>query len=370
MNTVNRDFYLRGGIVGIALALVLSAASMAIQIGDLTVIQGANENILRGTGIITGLAGTGDKAAASKEHLERLLKHQEILITNTNQLTSKNIAIVSVLAAFPAFGKAGTTMDVQVSSLYDCKSLEGGMLEYTLLYGIDEEAYAVAQGALSVGGFNKSGGGGSVSKNHVTVGRIPNGATIEREIPSTITDGRRMMLLLKTPDFTTANNLQMAINQEFSQGTARALSAGTISVIIPDQEQPDLVGFVARMQTLDVEAGMPTRVIINERTGTIVVGGRAMIRPCQVAHGGITITVSRTPVVSQPLPFSQGLTVADDVTDIAAEETTAYLMPVEGMSAAEVASALNQLEVTPRDMIAIFQALREAGALQADLEIM
>jgi flagellar P-ring protein precursor FlgI len=239
------------------------------------------------------------------------------------------------------------------------------------LYGIDDTVYAVAQGPVSVGGFNADAGGASARQNHVTVGRIPQGAYVEREIPSTITDGHRFLLLLKRPDFGTARNIKNAINAHVSESVASAFGAGTVSVTIPGASQGDLVEFIAQVQDIEVLSdAQASRVVINERTGTIVVGGNVRIRPCQVAHGGLTITVASTPVISQPLPFSRGETVESEITDVAVEEVEAHLMPVEGASASEVAEGLNRLKVTPRDMIAIFQALREAGVMDADLEIM
>ncbi|MCX5771432.1 MAG: flagellar basal body P-ring protein FlgI, partial [Candidatus Hydrogenedentes bacterium] len=188
--------------------------------------------------------------------------------------------------------------------------------------------------------------------------------------PSTITDGERMMLLLKRPDFMTANNIQDAINEKLEPGAASAYGAGSVNVIIPEEYRGDLVSFIASIQSIDVDSDVESRVIINERTGTIVVGGQVMIKPCQIAHGNLTIKVSPIPVVSQPPPLSGGATVAAMVPQLSVKEEDAFLMPVQGTSAGEVAEALNKLKVTPRDMISMFQGLREAGALEADLEIM
>ena len=277
--------------------------------------------------------------------------------------------MVSVRATIPAYAKEGTRIDVQVSSIFDAESLEGGTLLATQLMG-GGEVYAVAQGSISVGGFNVSAGGANVTRNHVTAGRIPMGAYVEREVPSTITDGERIMLLLKRPDFATANNIQEAINAVFGEGTASALSGGAVGIVIPPQDRTNLFGFIARVQEIPVEADVPSRVVINERTGTIVIGGEVTIRPCQVAHGSLTITVSRESLVSQPLPFSEGQTTEAANIDIAVVDPIVTLMPLEGVSAADVAKGLNRLKVTPRDMIAIFQALRQAGVMDADLEIM
>jgi flagellar P-ring protein precursor FlgI len=196
------------------------------------------------------------------------------------------------------------------------------------------------------------------------------GAYVECEVPSTITDGERVMLLLKRPDFSAADKIQAAINETIEPGCATALGAGTVHVVIPMDQRSELVAFIAQLNEINVETDAPARVVINERTGTIVVGGDVMVKPCQVAHGNLTIKVASTPVVSQPGPFSTGQTIAAEVMALEVVEEEAYMMPVEGVSAADVASALNKLKVTPRDMISIFQALREAGALDSDLEIM
>lgn len=364
-----------GGMLVLAAALLVpvlvSEEAGASRIKDLCEIQGARGNTLKGIGLIVGLAGTGDKKAAAVRAQERM-RRMGVDIASDSALKSDNMALVIVTATIPPFAKEGTRIDVQVSSIYDCESLEGGILLDTRLAGIDGAVYAVAQGSVSVGGFNAAGGGGaSVRKNHVTAGRVPMGAYVEREIPSTITDGERIMLLLKRPDFGTANNIRSAINRRIEAGCASALGAGTVGVLIPVDARPDLVEFIARIQDIDVESDAPSsRVVINERTGTIVVGGAVRIRPCQVAHGSLKISVAKTPLVSQPLPFSAGVTAEVEATTLEVEEETAFLMPLEGVSAADVAEGLNRLKVTTRDMISIFQALREAGVMDADLEIM
>lgn len=356
----------------IMMFLMLSGIAQAGRIKDVCEIQGARGNMLIGTGLVVGLAGTGDKTPAAVIAQQRLLERLGIAVDDLRELKSDNAAVVTVTAELPAFAKEGTRIDVIVDSLYDCKSLEGGTLLETHLGGPggDETVYAVAQGPLSIGGFNAAAGGASVRKNHATAARIPMGAYIEHEAPSTITDGERMMLLLKRPDFTTANNIQDAINAVMEPGTAAAFGAGSVNVIIPEEWRRDLVSFIAAIQAIEVQSDVESRVIINERTGTIVVGGQVMIKPCQIAHGNLTIEVAPVPVVSQPPAFSGGQTVAAEVPQLGVTEQEAFLMPVEGTSAGEVAQALNKLKVTPRDMISIFQALREAGALEANLEIM
>lgn len=354
-------------------ALLLCASSAhGVRVKNICEVQGARGNALKGVGLIVGLAGTGDGTADAVRAQDEVLRRMGVEVENRNDLVSKNVAIVAVTALIPAFAKEGTRIDVTVSSMYDAKSLEGGTLLETLLSGIDGNVYAAAQGPVSVGGFNAdAGGGNSARKNHVTAARIPMGAYVEREIPSTITDGERIMLLLKQPDFGTAEKLQIAINKLYGAGTASALGAGTVNVLIPEERRTNLVNFIAEVQELDVLPDVRARVVINERTGTLVVGGEVMIRPCQVAHGGLTIKVTSEPQVSQPLPFSEGgTTVIVEQKTAEAEEELAHVMPLAGASAAEVAEGLNRLKVTPRDMITIFQALREAGVMDADLEIM
>lgn len=372
MHRFRLDMTLVGALV-ILIALGPRPAS-ATRVKDLCEVQGARGNDLIGTGIVVGLSGTGDKAPAAIRAQDRMLDRLDIDVASLGELKSDNVAIVIVTATLPAFAKEGTRMDVRVSSLYDCKSLEGGTLLKTFLYGGNGKSrgvYAVAQGPVSVGGFAAGAGGGAgVRKNIVTAGRIPMGAYIEREVPSTITDGERIMLILKTPDFGTADNIRKGIDAGLGSGAAMAMGAGAVVVTIPEAERSDLTSFIARVQQMDAQVDVPARIVINERTGTIVVGGDVMIRPCQIAHGNLSIKVAKTPQVSQPLPFSPGETVKTEVAELVVEEQEAYLMPVEGTTAGDVAEALNRLKVTPRDMISIFQALREAGALLADLEIM
>lgn len=362
-------------VIAVLVCSVGSGAAYATRIKDLCEIQGARGNMLIGTGIVVGLAGTGDKSTAAVTAQQRLMERLGIGVDSLKELKSDNAAIVMVTAELPAFAKEGTRIDLTIESLYDCKSLEGGTLLETYLRGPgdNDTVYAVGQGPVSIGGFNAGGGGGgggSVRKNHATAGRIPMGAYVEREAPSTITDGERLMLLLKRPDFVTADNIQQKLNEKVNTGCAAALGAGAVNIIIPDAERRDLVGFVARIQDIDVESDMGSRVVINERTGTIVVGSRVMIKPCQVAHGSLMIKIATTPVVSQPAPASQGQTVVGTVQKTQVTEGEGFLLPVQGTSAGEVAEALNKLKTTPRDMISIFQALRQAGALEADLEIM
>ena len=360
----------------IAAVSMLASSAEAVRIKEICDVQGARSNMLKGIGLVVGLASTGDKTAASIIAQQRVLERLGIEVKDVKELKPDNVAVVIVTANIPAFAKEGTQIDVNINSVYNCKSLEGGTLLETHLTGPGQgdTVYAVAQGPVSVGGFNASasggGGGAKVQKNHVTAGRIPMGAHIEREVPSNITDGERMMLLVKKPDFDTASKIKEAIDTAMGEGAATAMGAGSVRVTIPEKDLTDLTSFVARLQELEVKTQMPSRVVINERTGTIVVGGNVGVKPCQVAHGNLTIKISQTPQVTPALPFTDAQPVVTATTKVEAKEEEAYFMPVEGTSAGDVAATLNRLRVTPRDMISIFQALREAGALEADLEIM
>lgn len=353
----------------VAFSIIFSAS--ATRIKNVCEIQGARGNILKGIGLVVGLAGTGDSAGAAIRAQERMLRRLSVDVGDNSELKADNVAVVVVTAVIPPFAKEGTRIDVHVSSIYDSESLEGGLLLETLLMGLDNEVYAVGQGSVSIGGFNADAGGGtSVRNNHTTSGRIPMGAFVEREVPSTITDGERIILLLKRPDFGTANNIQIAINEAIAPNSAIALGAGTVSVMIPKEERSGLVRFIARIQDINVISDNRARVVINERTGTIVVGGDVTIRPCHVAHGGLTVRISSTPLISQPLPFTDADAIETEAITVEVDETVAVLTPLEGVSAADVAEGLNRLKVTPRDIISIFQALRHAGVMDADLELM
>jgi len=342
-----------------------------VRLGDITSVQGAQPNDLIGYGLVVGLAGTGDGAAAAMRAQERMLRRLEINVASVNELKSDNVSAVIVTAKLPPFVKQGSRIDVLVSSLFDTKSLEGGTLLRTLLQDAVGNTYAVAQGPISVGGFNVDAGGAQVRKNHVTVGRIPRGATVEREVPARIFDHDSLCLILNRPSFVTAANAAAAINKRFGSDIAEAFTAATIHVQVPKEHYAAPIGFVAALEGVQLETGDKARVIINERTGTVIVSGNVTVSPVSVAHGGLTIEVKSTPQVSQALPFAPGGQTAVTTEDQATvEEETGYLLPVEGASAQELAETLNKLSLTPRDIISVFQALREAGSLNAELEIM
>lgn len=354
------------------LTLVIGAnthAAMAIR--DLCDVQGARDNTLSGVGIVVGLRGTGDSAEAAILAQKNVLDRLGLDIQDLDSLSSKNVAICTVTATLPPFSKEGTAIDVTVQSIYDAKTIEGGQLLETYLRGPSgDTVYAVASGPVSVGGFDTDvSSGTSVRKNHGTVGRIPGGGMVETEVPASITDGERLTLLVKNPSFEAADGIRQQINLLYGEGTADALSGGAVRVKIPLEKQGDLIAFIAELNKLKVDVEQPAVVIINERTGTIVVGGDVMIKPCQVAHGSLTVKIATTATPVPALPFTDAEPIVVENADVEAEEPEVYLAPVQGTSAAEVAQALNSLRLTPRDMIAIFDAIHKAGALEAALEI-
>ncbi len=359
--------------VPLVLMLLINSVAYSAKIRDLCEVQGARGNILKGIGLVVGLAGTGDSVPVTRLAQRQMLERLGLTISNLKDVSPKNSALVMVTAEIPPFAKEGTRVDVKVDALGDCKSLEGGMLLETYLRGpgLGDTVYAVAQGPVSIGGFNAERGGGTgMRRNHPTSGRIPLGAYIEKEVPSTITDGERIVLLLKKPDFQTADRVRQAIENELGENIALAMGGGAIRVTVPEAYQHDLVGFIARIENIEVTTSPPAKVVINERTGTIVIGGDVVIKPCEVAHGNITIKITTTPQVTPATPFTQAQPVVTETSSIEVQESDAYLMPIAGTSASEVAQALNKLKISPRDMISIFQALKEAGALEAELEVM
>lgn len=351
----------------------LTASATGIRVRDLVVVSGARDNQLVGYGLVVGLAGDGDKDPVyTKQTIANVLLRYGINVPATT-LSSKNVGVVLVTADIPAFIKPGTRLDVQVSSMGDAKSLQGGVLLQTPLLGADNRVYAVAQGPLAVGGFSAgtSGpGGANVTKNHPTVGTIINGALVEREIPATIVHDNSIELLLREPGFTSAALLAETINQVFTN-SAHAVDSTSVRVRIPEGAEQMPVDFIARLEALELTPDSPARIIINERTGTIVATATIRISHCAVSQGSLTITVANTLEASQPNAFSNtGHTVVVPSTDTKVTENKAAMVSLPELPTVEkVASALNALGVTPRDMMAIFQTMKQAGALQADLLI-
>ncbi len=355
-----------------ALLLIPVPSRAGARLKDVVLIAGARDNQLVGYGLVSGLAGDGDKDPVySVQSLANMLQKFGVTVPPST-VSTKNLAVVMVTADIPAFMKDGARLDVMVSSFGDAKSLQGGVLLQTPLYGADGKIYAVAQGALAVGGFvggAGGGGGATVQKNHPTVAKIAGGALVEREIPATIVRNSTIELLLREPDFTSAARLAMAINEVFTN-SATAVDPTSVRVRMPEGlPKESAVDFIARLESVEFVPDIPARVIINERTGTIVATSRIRIAACAVSHGELTISVANSQDVSQPNALSKGGTTAvTSRTDTQVNEAKARLITLNEMPTIEqVATGLNSIGVTPRDMMSIFQSLKEAGALQAEL---
>jgi flagellar P-ring protein precursor FlgI len=355
----------------ILVCAAVSASAGGVRLRDMAMIAGARDNQLVGFGLVAGLAGVGDKDPVyTKQTIANMLQRYGINVP-ASTLSSKNVAVVMVTADIQAFVKSGERLDVQVASMGDASTLQGGVLLQTPLMGADNKVYAVAQGPVSIGGFTAGtggGGGATVTKNHPTTGQIVSGALVEREIPATVVREHTIQLLLREPGFTSASRVEAAINDVFTN-SAHAMDSTAVEVRIPEGAESSPVDFIARIESLEVMPDTPARIIINERTGTIVATSRIRISNCAVAHGNITINVASTLDVSQPNPFSKtGETTVTPRTSTQVTESKATMMTLPELPTVEkVASALNGLGVTPRDMMAIFEAMKQAGALQAEL---
>ena len=359
------------GVVAFSLAVFLAGTAGAVRIKDVTRVQGLRENQLIGYGLVVGLDGTGDGTSTefTVRSLVAYLRRNGVTI-DPEMVRVDNTAAVIVTAQLPAFARPGTPIDVTVGSIGDAESLAGGMLLMTPLKGADGQVYAVAQGSIATGGFDAGSGGTSVSKNHPTAGSIPGGATVELA-PPTVLDGRsELMLVLNNPDFTTAQRIAAVINQNFGSTIARPADSAAVQVAVPETAKTELAAFMAELERLPVHPDQPARIIIDERTGTVVMGEDVRISTLAIAHGNLSIQISQSNAVSQPEGFSRGMTVPFSQTDVSVQEEAGHLIVVpEGVSLGEVVGALNAIGVTPRDLIAILQSIKAAGSLQAELEI-
>jgi flagellar P-ring protein precursor FlgI len=344
-----------------------------VRIKDIADIKGVRQNQLVGYGLVVGLNGTGDsnKAIFMIQSFASMLERMGVTV-QPDEVKVQNVAAVMVTANLPAFSHSGSRIDVLVSSIGDAENLEGGTLLFTPLKGADGQIYAVAQGPVSTGGFVASGNSGSeVQKNHPTAGRVVNGAIIEKEIATNFNSRQSLTLNLHQADFTTASRVAQAINIAFYEQIARTQDAGTIEVTVPEKYRGDTVALVTMIERLGVTPDLVSKVIINERTGTVIMGENVRISTIAIAHGNLSIEIKEDQNVSQPLPFSRsGRTVVTPESQVMVQEGNNPIFLVEsGVSIGEVVKALNALGVTPRDLISIFQALKAAGALQAELEI-
>ncbi|WP_462384490.1 flagellar basal body P-ring protein FlgI [Pseudomonas sp. Marseille-QA0892] len=355
------------------LALAWLPAAWAVPLMDLVDIEGIRGNQLIGYGLVVGLDGTGDKNQVkfTSQSVTNMLEQFGVNLPEKVDPKLKNVAAVTVTANLPPSYSPGQTIDVTISSLGDAKSLRGGTLLMTTLQGIDGEIYAIAQGNLVVGGLNASGNSGSsVAINSANTGLIPNGATVERQIPTDFAERPDVMLNLRQPSFQTATRLVDAINEFFGPHTASALNATKVSVRAP-VTSTQRMSFMAMLEALEVQEGRTRpKVVFNSRTGTVVVGQGVRVKAAAVAHGTLTVTISERPQVSQPAPFSQGQTVVTPQSDVAVEQDRKPMFQwPEGASLESIINTVNSLGATPDDVMSILQALERAGALNAELVV-
>jgi flagellar P-ring protein precursor FlgI len=356
----------------IALQLLVPVQeSYAERIKDIAGIEGMRENQLIGYGLVVGLDGSGDKGNQTVQSIANLLLRMGLTVKQSD-LKIKNAAAVMITAALPPFPKPGMKLDALVSTIGDAKSLQGGTLILAPLKGPDGKVYALAQGAVSVGGFIGGGGGTTVQKNHTTAGRVPGGVTIENEPRFTLGAGNEIRIFLHSPDFTTAAAAARSINKALGdEAAASTLDPSTIIVKVPEAYQGRLVQLVALVEGLDVSVDTAARVVINERTGTVTIGDNVRIAPVAIAHGSLTIEIRTEFGVSQPQPFAPegSATVVVPQRSVDVKEQSGALIPVSGATLGEIVRALNALGVTPRDLVSILQSLKAAGALRAEVEI-
>lgn len=360
-------------IIAVSFSIVpawAAPAAVSTRIKDVAKVQGVRANQLVGYGLVVGLAGTGDstKNIQTMQSIANMLKNFGVTVT-TAQLQSKNVAAVMVTAQLPPFFKPGDTIDITVSSMGDAKSIQGGTLLQTPLKAGNGQVYAVAQGAVFTGGFSTGRGGSSQQKNFPTVGTTPNGAIVERDVPTQLENNGNVSLALAQPDFTTASRIADAVNNRFGS-IAFARDPGTVQVAVPPDYRSELVNFISELEELPVVPDNAAKVVINERTGTIVMGGNVTIDEVAIAQGALSIKISKSTDISQPPPLSNGTTAAASNTNVSVKEDEAHIVTLPATSSvSDVVNALNAIGATPRDIISILQAMKAAGALHADLQI-
>jgi flagellar P-ring protein precursor FlgI len=370
---------LRPALLGWVALLALAppgAARAEVRVKDVAEFQGTRPNPLLGYGILVGLQGTGDSASSlfANRSLAGLLAKLGISV-DPNAVQVTNVAAAMITAELPPFARVGEALDVTISSIGDASNLQGGTLLATPLLGVDGEVYALAQGPVSIGGFAASSlQGDRVQQNHTTVARIPRGARVERELAPELVGRESVRLVLQDKDYTTAHRIALAINRSVGAGLAHAADAGTVELAIPEGERADPVAFFARVEDVRVTPDRAARVVLNERTGTVVIGAEVRIAAVAITHGNLSIRVATRTSVSQPSPLSEtGATVVFDNDEISVEEVrtgpNSNLLVVQGVTVKELVETLNRLGASPRDLIAILQAIRAAGALQAELTI-
>lgn len=348
-------------------------ADLNVRVKDLADIEGVRSNQLVGYGLVVGLNRTGDRVQQNiyaRQTLQNLLERMGIS-TNSAGLKPENIATVLVTAILPPFARPGSKIDVTVSSIGDAKSLQGGTLIITPLKGLDGQTYAVAQGSISIGGISAGNSGNSVEINHPTVGRMPNGANVERAVPTELAANNQLVMVLRNEDFSTASRLNNVINAKFGSGTAKALDGRNIEVILPAKYMDDHVGFIAELESLSLRPDKIAKIIINERTGTIVMGSEVRIASVAISQGGVSVKVGTDFDVSQPNPLTIGgqTTIIPSTTvDVKEKKSESVILP-DGATVDEVVRGLRAVGVSARNIISILQAIKSAGAMNADLEL-
>jgi flagellar P-ring protein precursor FlgI len=348
------------------------AGARQVRLGDLTTVEGVRDNLLIGYGMVAGLKGTGDsqQTVFSVQTLANLLLKMGVQFT-ASAVVVKNVAAVFVTATLPPFSRPGTPIDVTVSSIGDAKSLDGGLLLFTTLHGPDGQMWATAQGPLTNGGYSAGGKGNSVQVNHPTTSRIPGGGIVERDGAMDLNHLTHLSLLLRDPDYQTATEAAAAIEGELGKGSARAIDSRRIEIQIPAQNADAVTGLLAKVENLRVEVRPLAKVVVNERTGTIVMGQAVTLGACSILHGNLSVVITTEFKVSQPLPYSQGTTQVVPQTTVKATEAPARRIELrEGASVDDLINGLQAIGATPRDIVAIMEAIRAAGALQAELEIL
>ncbi|MGK9477080.1 flagellar basal body P-ring protein FlgI [Melioribacter sp. OK-6-Me] len=355
------------------LLFILMTTLNAQRIKDIAYLNGNDAEQIIGYGLVVGLAGTGDsyRSSFTIQSVTSMLKRFGITVPQED-IRTKNVAAVMVTATLNANLKPGAEFDVTVSSIGDATSLQGGTLLMTPLSGINGRVYGFAQGPISVGGYDvNTFSGNRISKNHSLAGRVPRGGRLKEAVSFPDLYESEVAVYLKEPDLTTANNISNAINTTFGGNIARAVDAAEVRVSVPQERQNNLIGFLAELENINVEVDEVARVVLNERTGTVVAGSNVKIQPVSITHGGLNIQIRSYPIISQPNAFSRGETIVlNNLVPYVSQDSTKTVAIQGATNVQEVAAALNSLKVSPRDIIAIFQALKEAGALIAELVIM
>ena len=373
--TASASHLVRWFAVPLALMLGLALPAHALRIKEVAGVQGVRSNQLTGYGLVVGLDGTGDQTTQmpyTTQSLANYLQQMGVQLPASvaSSLQLKNVAAVIVTAQLPAFAQPGQMIDVNVSSMGNAKSLKGGTLIVTPLRGADGEIYAMAQGNMVVAGAGAAAGGSKVQINHLSAGRIPEGAQVERAVPTPLQDGEFINLGLNASDFQTARRVAQVINAKLGTGLANAIDGRTVQVRAP-RDPNARVNFLADLEELPLEASIPAaKVVINSRTGSIVLNQAVTLGPCAIAHGNLSISISTTPVISQPNALSQGQTVVAQKSDIEIKNEPGKVIQMQASpQLTDVVRALNTLGATPQDLLAILQAIKSAGALNAELEV-